>query len=137
MAKGRMRWDCDDSGCYKNEKMFPLSKYDDIFPGDGMGLSDVDGFVERRGHFLCFEFKEGDAEMTRGQEIAFENMTAGSDRYTVFVITHSGPPDFEERFLQVGHNGKWTSKKKCGHGGIRKLIRRWYDNANGGGEKKG
>ena len=49
-------------------------------------MGDVDGIVERNGHFLMMEWKSPGGVITRGQHITFASLTADNINFTVYVL---------------------------------------------------
>jgi hypothetical protein len=64
-------WKCHEKEkCFIDELAPRLGEFDDCFPR-GIGLGDVDGFVEIGGKFLLIEWKCGDGKISTGQNRAF------------------------------------------------------------------
>lgn len=79
-----INWNCIVSGCFNYHKHYDIEHFAQCFPRK-IGFTDLDAFVELNGHFLILEFKENGADLTGGQRIAFERLTAASDKITIVV----------------------------------------------------
>jgi len=88
--------------------------------------SDIDGIVERNGHFLVLETKDSGASLPKGQEIMFKRM-AETGLFTVMIVW--GKTDQPER-LRVIHK-KGDRDIPCDIELLRDWVDRWYKYANG------
>ena len=99
-------WDILD-GCFGKGKIRP---------------SDIDGVVERNGHFLFLEAKPQGKELGTGQRILFERLAAKPD-ITVLVLW--GEKEQPEEMWIVGFD-----KQPCTLEDVRHYCRRWFAFAN-------
>jgi hypothetical protein len=95
---------------------------DDCFGGTRIRVTDLDGIVERNGHFLVLECKSHDAQIPRGQAIMFEKMAA-TQLFTIFVIW--GEQNRPERMRIIGKNGT-KDYAQVDIEDVRKFTHRWY-----------
>lgn len=85
--------------------------------------SDIDGIVERNGHFLVLEKKPSGYEFRGGQALLFSRLSA-LPRFTVLILRGDGQ-DCES--MQV-----WGQPTQpCTLEAIRDFCHAWYDVANG------
>jgi len=56
-----------------------------VMGSDREWVCDIDGMMERNGHFLFLEWKVGDEQLGRGQEIALENL-AKVEKHRVVIV---------------------------------------------------
>lgn len=124
-----MRWDCRDKGCYLNKSMWDWAIFDGCFGDTRVKPTDVDGLVERNGHFLLIETK-GDSVggLNRGQHITYKQ-AANLGRVTVLVLYgHRNNPT---RMTVIAPGGDVTVYKDCTLEDVRAFVRRWWAAANG------
>ncbi len=95
---------------------------DGCFPGSRIRPTDVDGLVERNGHFLFIEAKGLGVDITTGQEILFRRL---SELPKVSVLILWGETD-KPQMMQLLHNGKAQDKKLCTLEDVRSLVLKWY-----------
>ena len=131
-----IRFTCDvpDGGrCWKDTHLLKLGVFDHCFPGK-IGMTDIDGAVERNGHLLILETKLPDQDVERGQVIMFENITRGTDR-VVAIVVWTRKPDFSDGELKWQR--WWKGKAKTPNPEPIKFeqlcdgFRRWCDWADG------
>ena len=111
-----------------NPELFMAQHWDwacinDIFPGK-IEVSDVDGAVERKGHFLFIETKQPFARLRMGQEIFYRNLALKPDM-TVLVVW--GDPGKPER-VRILH-GDFDKTYRTDLDGLRYVVGRWWDHA--------
>ena len=125
--KTRMRWDCDTMGCFLKKKVCRLEDFDDCFGGK-IGLTDVDGLVERKGCFLFTEWKAPFEKLPMGQQILFEQLTKLSDRILVVVINgHSSmEKGSKPESYYVIYKGKQQAEIKTNVQHLSAFFKRWY-----------
>ena len=73
----------------RNEKAYMNNLWDwgfieNILPGS-CAVSDIDGIIERRGHFLLIETKGPGVEVPQGQAIMFDSLSA-IPQFSVWVV---------------------------------------------------
>ena len=93
----------------------------DCFGATNIRVGDIDGFVERRGHFLYLEVKRLGSPIEKGQAISL-NALARQKNSAVLVIW--GPRNRPKFY-------KWWGEKYAVHPAdeetIRKLVARWFE----------
>ena len=90
--------------------------------------TDVDGLVERNGHFLILEAKSPTAEVKQGQEITFQHAIQAKSM-TVFVVW--GEPGKPERLRMIS---KWKDQEvDADIEKFREKVSQWYEWANRNG----
>lgn len=77
-----LRWGCEADGCYRDELPDWTPFNEALAP---CALGDIDGLVERRGHFLVIEWKRPGASMQRAQERALAALDA-LPQFTVWIV---------------------------------------------------
>ena len=130
MATSRegMRWDCQSDGCFLGKKIVRLFDFDDCFGGK-IGFTDIDGLVERNGHFLFTEWKAEGEALPVGQRILFEQLTKASDRIIVVVVNgesgqakESSPKQYTTIYM-----GDMKEPVQVNIQQIKAFFRRWYE----------
>lgn len=101
------------------------TQFNDCFSPTQIRITDVDGLVERHGHFLLIETKRPGVEVPRGQSILFDAIRK-NPRWHILIIW--GETDCPQSW-QVWGKKKWsmTGTTKDLHA----LIRRWFHYADG------
>lgn len=87
--------------------------------------SDIDGMVERNGHFLYLETKKPGVELTMGQEIAAKNRV--KDGVSTYVVIW-GYPGSPER-LKIYYPAQFTRSPEvvdCNLDDLREWCKVWY-----------
>lgn len=124
MPKDRMRWDCKKDGCYRD--ICPkLSLFDECFTGRNC-LGDIDGILERKGHFLLVEWKSPGGHLSTGQRIMFNRM-AELPNFAVFVLYGSNTGEIEE--YELFYKCKHYLRKSTSLAVIKKRFTTWECNA--------
>jgi len=96
---------------------------DDCFGNTRIRVTDVDGLVERKGHFLLMETKSPGKDIPRGQAILFDAL-ASQPNWHVLVIW--GEPNAPVSAQVWGCRPMMADMAK-----IREIVRRWYQYADG------
>jgi len=121
----KLRWCCQSQGCYISKGHVALEIWDDCFPGK-IGMSDIDGIVERNGYILILEWKKPQQDIPKGQRLLFEAFTHNSPKHTVLV----GRGDYETLFVvdycwfYAGEQLPW---KPCPLGEITPILQQWVN----------
>lgn len=108
---------------------------DDCFEVDGITVSDIDGYVERKGNFLYFEAKSLNGRVSTGQRISFESLVKHHKAW-VLVIWHDGSLEGAQygRLLcpdREAHDGICdTGKVDTTLDEIKNICEQWWDWAN-------
>lgn len=101
--RGSMRWDCEKSGCFNKLLRPKIEVFSPCFPG-AISFGDVDGMVEINSHALFLEWKTYPEPLSRGQSMAYENL---SRRNSIQVVLVAGNAET----MEVSHVG-WYAKGK-------------------------
>jgi len=125
-----MRWNCREKGKCYNQTLRPrIEEFAGCFPGK-ISMSDVDGIVEIRGHFLLLEWKAAGGAVTGGQRIMFEQLTALSNKVTVIVV--SGEPRLPQvKSIQIFRNGVGALPESCSTEELKTRLKTWADRVAG------
>ena len=59
------------------ENLWDWGFLDECFPGTRIRVTDIDGLVERNGHFLLIEAKSPGKDIPTGQRILFDRLEIG------------------------------------------------------------
>lgn len=98
--------------------------------GDGrIRPSDIDGVVEKGGHFLFIEAKPPGKPLGKGQELLFEALASLSPKVTVLVLW--GEKEQPTEMWHVGH-----PRRSCSLQDVREFCRAWYQKALATGWKR-
>ena len=84
-APNPMRYKCKSGGCFFETLHPPLEMFASAFGGK-IAMSDIDGIVERRGHFLVVEWKVKPGKVLKAQDILLKTL-ARDPSFKVVVIT--------------------------------------------------
>jgi hypothetical protein len=100
--------------------------------GGKISPSDIDGHVERNGHFLYLEAKGATAVLKRGQEIAIQNRVR--DGISTYVVVFGGRGKPERLWVYYpapssGGNPRRTEPATLED--FRDVCTRWYQYAEG------
>jgi hypothetical protein len=89
--------------------------------------TDIDGIVERNGHFLVLETKKPGNPLVQGQRIMF-NRLLELKMFTVLIIW--GHPGCPEKML-IMYPPPYPAKEiECDRDMLRQVVSRWFDYAN-------
>ena len=122
----KMRWDCNQNGCFR--KLCPkLGVFDECFPGK-IGMSDIDGVVEISGNFLFMEWKSDGGALRDGQRIMFERMSRLSPMITVIVV-FGDPEEMSVESIQVFEHGSKRPPEPCSLDVLKDRIKKWTSRA--------
>ena len=100
----------------------------DLLPGR-CGACDIDGVIERRGHFLFLEGKGEGETLPLGQLIMLKALAGLSpERVTVLVVTGNRTTGEITEYRQVKSSG--LCPPKSGRE-FKRSIKRWWTNVNG------
>ena len=102
--------------------------FNDCFQPTKIRITDVDGLVERNGHFLLIETKGIGVPVPQGQAILFDAIRRDS-RWHVLVVW--GDTNQPQRWKVWGYRAEFTG----GMDDLRKLIRRWFRYADRAGNR--
>lgn len=103
----------------------------DCFHGTNIRITDIDGHVERKGHFLYFETKGPNVEVSQGQMIMFKMLTK-DHAFDVIIIW--GNPNKPQR-AQIISRGKEYRIFDCDTNKLHDVVSRWFQYANKNGKK--
>lgn len=99
-----------------------------LLPGR-CGASDIDGVIERRGHFLFLEGKREGEKLSLGQLIMLKALAAlDPEKVTVLVITGDRETGEITEYRQVKASG--LGDAKAGRD-FHKSLKRWWKNVSG------
>lgn len=95
---------------------------DGCFGNTRIQVTDIDGLVERNGHFLMIEAKSPDKIVPKGQQILFDQLVKDARWHVVVVWGKPGQPEY----VQV-----WGRKKVRGDlAYFQRVVARWFAYAN-------
>ena len=116
---------CDVEGCWITKNAAPFGALKDCFGGK-IRPTDIDGIVERNGHFLIFEWKRDGVPIPLGQKILFEKLTIHED-ITVFVVWHEvNRPEIVTK-AGMFKSGAWKGERATDLAGVRKACAQWFN----------
>jgi hypothetical protein len=98
------------------------------FEGTRIEPMDFDAVVERRGHFLCFETKEGFKPIPRGQELTLQSAVLAGN-WTIIVLRAKRAADIED--WDVWYRGRAGGRLEKRHiegnsDDLVEFVRRWF-----------
>lgn len=92
--------------------------FNECFSPARLKIGDIDGIVERNGHFLIIETKRPNAQLSTGQDIMFSKLVKLPE-FNVLIIY--GEANMPVRYQWYGYPVKPANLDT-----IRRLIRRWF-----------
>ena len=101
--------------------------YNDCFVPTKIKISDIDGIVERRGHFLWIECKRPGEAITKGQEIMHNALTKNRS-FTVLILW--GETNEPVKFRITSEKGKMCEKAGINQEDVKELISKWFNWSN-------
>jgi len=128
MSEYKLRWNCEDQGCFNIKKRLKFDAFTDVLPRK-IGMSDVDGLTEINGNFLFLEWKEPGAPIPLGQEIMFKNLTRS---FPATVVVVSGDAEYmQPESVRVFFGNVVTPSQPCNLEQFRERLRKWGQFADG------
>ena len=125
------KWDCGKQGCYVKKVMPKFDSIRHLFPGD-VRLSDIDGIVELRGHFLCFEIKPyakiGDI-IKEGQMTLYDRFSRQPNSISVILWLEDTTDLKTVKVAQFLSSGKIYRKEHVTFPKFSGFIERWVKQA--------
>lgn len=94
---------------------------DNCFPGK-IKVTDIDGLVERKGHFLVLETKSPGVPIPLGQQIMFKNLQR-SGLFTIVVVW--GNTNQPQEMQVYYSNGKVSEKKPANMATFKQVVSWW------------
>lgn len=122
MSGNPMRWDCKRDGCFNAKRRPKTEVFSECF-GRGINFGDVDGIVERLGHFLLMEWKGEGGTLGVGQKRLHDALLA-LPSFTVVVVSGNAETMVVSNFV-VRHR-RATEKHSAGLDELKARIRAWY-----------
>lgn len=132
--------DCTMFGCAKIHLDPKLKFFDPCFRYN-IGMTDIEGMVERNGHFLFIEWKRPDIEVDNksGQIRSFRALTKVSRNITGLVIW-GDPETMEPVKIAWIKNGDWwpaaesakAACRPCSQSHLLKIVTNWFEMADRG-----
>lgn len=102
---------------------------DGCFGGGNIKPSDIDGMVERNGHFLYLETKGINVALKLGQKIAIENRVKDGISTCVVIWGNPGAPEHMQVFRPVFYASD-EAPHACNLQDLRNFCQRWYNHAD-------
>jgi hypothetical protein len=100
----------------------------DLLPGK-CGASDIDGVIERRGHFLFLEGKRQGENLPLGQRIMLSNLAKlNPDKVTVVVVTGDRDSGRIREFFKFDGSGAQCETRPGEE--FNAAINRWWARVN-------
>lgn len=129
---GNLRHQCgkDGENCYM-DTLWDWSPFNDCFGDSGIKISDVDGIVERNGHFLILDGKRpnlrGQREISDGHRLLYRRLAIFGVSVIVF---HGQPPSDVQYIRQWLPGGEFVQERPCDLDGLRDLVAEWFVRAD-------
>ena len=108
------------------EKLWDWGIFDGCFGTTRIGVSDLDGIVERKGKFLVIEAKSPGAKVPLGQMRMFRAM---ADTEVITVLGLWGDPSAPKRLQGISKSGP-SKVIDCDLDRARGFVSNWFDMAN-------
>lgn len=97
---------------------------DECFGATRIRLTDIDGIVERNGHFLIIEAKSLGKEIPTGQKIMFDHLTKNPN-WTVLIIWGDAP-DEPTTCMVWGKPKQYIATREV----IKTIVSQWFKDSN-------
>ena len=125
-------WDCKEGqDCYM--KQLPnWAVFNECFEPTKIKITDLDGLVERKGHFLYFEVKQNKKDIPTGQQILFKQLTKNAPHISVLLLyAHNVSEEMDIQEYAVFRGGKMTQNwKPTNTQEMKGFVRQWFQRAN-------
>lgn len=119
-----INFQCGSRRCFKSEHLWDYAFLDGCFGESKIKPMDIDGMIERHGHFLFIETKKPDVrKIPTGQMMALERL-ATSLNSTVLVLF--GEPNAPERGFALYPGGFRDDFDVMDAGAVRDFVSRWF-----------
>lgn len=109
---------------YYHDSWWDWTPYNQCFDGTKIRITDVDGLVERKGHFLLIETKRPGVDIPSGQRILFDRLKE-QPRWNILVIW--GETNCPQTYQLWGYSTIYRGNQSD----IIQVLRRWFRHANG------
>lgn len=96
---------------------------DECFSPSKIKITDIDGLIERNGHFLLIETKMPDIEIPKGQSILFDALLKTRCFHVLIIWGYRNKP---EHRMFWGYSRKVPATEQS----IKEIVKRWYTIAN-------
>jgi hypothetical protein len=124
----RRRHNCKENKlCYLDTKCAKLEIFDECFQR-GIGFGDVDGCVERGGHFLYLEWKPAPIEFSEGQRTTFERRTRKGE--STYICIAGNVESTEVTHVGFFVLGKFSGWEKATLDSVKTSIKNWFKHIN-------
>jgi hypothetical protein len=121
-----LRHQCGPDGCYM-DTLWDWSPFNDCFGDSGIRISDLDGMVERNGHFLILDGKRvnpaGEREIRNGHRRLYKRSAIRGDTVIVF---HGYPPTDIRFVRQWLPGGEFIQERPCDLAELKDLVAQWF-----------
>lgn len=95
-----------------------------------IGMSDIDGVVERNGQVLFMEWKRPGVFLSTGQLRLHQALTSNSCRHKTLVVW-GDPQHMTVERVAVIANGRWVDEgENCDADALKQRIQRWFNRAD-------
>jgi len=114
------------SGYIRNDNHTGLTNWQvviDALPGK-VGVSDIDGIIERKGHFLVMESKNELEKLPQGQAILLEQLSR-IEKFTVLLV-HMNTRDGHIFAYQKCVMGEWSQLYYVDNLTFSEKISQWF-----------
>ena len=124
------RWDCEEKDCYVKTCKPRIERIAQFLPNNRewarIRPSNIDGVIERNGHFLFIEHKSihADDALPKGQEIMLGRLSM-LPKCNVIVIDGLLKHDDGVRRIAYFNDGRMTPWREADMGDLENAIKRW------------
>jgi len=114
---------------YIGEKWHDFTVLKGCFGDSRIMPTDIDGMVERNGHFLVIEFKPDGKSITTGQKIMLRRLSKLNE-FTVLVIWHEPCAVHEFKVPVAMQQFPDVTIEETDIDGVRSVVKLWYQMAD-------
>ena len=127
IERGKLRWNCTESGCFNQLRRPKIEQFADCFPGR-IALGDVDGICQIGECFFLLEWKTQGRNILTGQRILYERLSAKG--FWVLIVNGNAETMEVQAYCEFW-NGKQLQWRAANFNDVHSRIKKWADWAEG------
>lgn len=132
-APTRLRHDCDTQGCFNKYHRLKFQLFEECFdyPKTRINFSDLDGIVERHGHFLALEWKSSDCgeDDIKAIKRLLQQLVSGDNESLALIVWGDACEMKPERILRID-NFVTKEVEPCDIEKLKEIVARWFKRVN-------
>jgi hypothetical protein len=120
----RMRWKCDEHGCFNEKCRLKFEELETALPGK-KSFTDVDALTEAYGNGLLIEWKDEPNPLGYAQSTTYGRLTLG--RVLTAIVVAGNAETMTVTHMGYFLDGVWHNWKPATTDDLRRQISRWHD----------